>query len=127
MAKDKLIEAYRSMESRLHWFERLEQLRAHDCAPFAAETIALGEYDKDSPGESLSAEVYAPFSVCGGVIRIIWRSANGRDSYVIVKGYEDYISECLRRDDSRFKSIGERLLAERLNIQVNERRPRPAA
>lgn len=127
MAKDKLVEAYRSLESRLNWLERLEQLRAKLVAPFASETIDLGEFDKDSAGESLTGEVYTPFSPCGGVIRVVWYSGNGRDSYVFVKGYEDYISECLRREESRFKSLGERILAERLKIEVDARRPKPAA
>lgn len=127
MAKDKLVEAYRSMESRLTFYDRLEQLRANYCSPFAIETIDLGDYDKDAPGETLTGEVYAPLSASGGILRMIWRSANGRDSYVIVKGFEDWTSDCLRRDTSRFTNIGERILAERLNIQVNQKRPRPAA
>lgn len=129
MSKESLVKAYRALEARLQWFEKLEQFWSRNIEPLATAEIDLGEYDKHSePGESLSGEVYAPFSACGGVIRIVWRSADNRDSYVIIKGFEDWISDCLRKADSEaITSLGERILAERLNIQVNERRPKAAA
>ena len=127
MAKEKVVEALRAAQDRLSAYERLEHLRARDCAPFASETIALGEFDKNAPGETLHGEVYAPFACDGGIIRVVWRSADNRDSYVFVKRYEDYLTENLRSETAQFRTIGERILAERLSLQVEKRRPRSAA
>jgi hypothetical protein len=111
-------------ESSNWWDRRVEKLRAQGSAPFAIETINIAEATGSSAyaGEFMRGEVYAPLAADGGCIRLVWTSDNDRNVWTAVRGLQEWMADCLG-PNQQYSTSGERILAERLQKQIADRRP----
>lgn len=107
------------------WNQRIEELRAQGAAPFATETINVAEVTGSSAyaGEQLRGEVYTPLAPDGGCIRLTWTSESDRNVWTAVRGFNEWLTDCLG-EPRRYSSSGECVLAERLQKQIADRRPK---